>query len=270
MSLSLEKCDISGLEKKILEKSIAIKKSLGEAFKEEAGLLSLSLVKYTQPFGMGDKAKQQGEKAIQGDLTGHRKGADGYGGVFFIIPDQYATSAVFDQKQNVMRMFVKKTGEVYGCDISLWKINASNSELHAHHQSLRKADGSVTEAGTFNHKDVGRWRFVQKWTITSSQFQAYLEFIFPRVGYAKGGWATVCRKLGRSNADIPGWIKNHPSPGSVIDNTSDANPSITIINEVNYTGRVLSESAKREAIKEREVKIKLAIDRAIKFGVKDK
>jgi hypothetical protein len=273
MSLSIS-VDTSGLEKKILEKSIAMKKSMGEALKEEGGLLALSLVKYTQPFGMGQKAKDQGEKAIQGDLTGHRaKGGgvngDGYGGVFFIIPDQYAASAVYDQKQNVMRLFVKKTGEVYGADMALWKVNASNSELYAHHQSLRKADGSVTQAG-YRTRDIGRWKFVDKWVITQSQFQGYLAFIFPRVGFAKAGWATICRKLGRANTDIPAWIKNHNAPGSVIDNTDKPNPSLTIINEVDYTGRVLSESAKREAIKEREVKIGLAIDRAIKYGVKDK
>lgn len=272
--ISLDSVDMSGLEKKILEKSIAMKKGLGASMKEEMGLLCLSLIKYTQPFGMGDKAKQMGESAIKGDLTGHRaKGGsvrgDGYGGVFFIIPDKYATSAVFEPSENVMRLFVKKTGEVYGCDVSLWKVNASISELHAHHESLRKPDGSVTQAG-YSTRDIGRWKFVNKWVITSTQFQNYLAFIFPRVGYAKGGWATCARKLGRPNTDVQGWIKNHPSPGSVIDKTKQDSPSITIINEVNYTGRVLSESAKKLAIKERETKIVLAIDRAIKYGVKDK
>lgn len=277
--ISLDSVDLSGLERKILEKSIAMKKGLGEAMHEEMGLLCLALIKYTQPFGTGAKAKQMGQSAIKGDLTGHRARqlksgggggqGEGYGGVFFIIPDKYADSAVFDQKQNVMRMFVKKTGEVYGCDTSLWKVYASNSELYAHHQSLRKPDGSVTQAG-YGTRDIGRWKFVDKWVVTNSQFQGYLAFIYPRVGFAKAGWSTCARKLGRSNEDVPAWIKNHDAPGSVIDNTKKESPSITIINEVNYTGRVLSESAKKLAIKEREVKITLAIDKEIKYGVKDK
>lgn len=278
MSLTVS-VDLSGLEKKILEKSIAIKKAVGPVMKDEGGLLALSLIKYTQPFGTGQKAKEQGERAIQGDLTGHRatqrksggggKTGEGFGGVFFIIPDKWAASATYEPKNNVMRLFVKKDGTVYGADMAMWKVNASNQELHAHHQSLRKADGSVTQAG-YSTRDIGRWKFVNKWVITQTQFQSYLAFIFPRVGFAKAGWATVCRKLGRQNTDIPAWIKNHNAPGSIIDNTNKSPATLTMINEVDYTGRVLSESAKRLAVKERETKIKLSIDRAVKYGVKDK
>jgi hypothetical protein len=249
MSLSIS-VDTSGLEKKILEKSIAMKKSMGQALKEEGGLLALSLIKYTQPFGTGAEAKGQGESALLRDLTE----------AFYILPDALLAGATTDRGN--MRLFVSKLRIVWMTPMENWQVSASLEALQEHHDQLRTKDGRVRR--NRNKVDIqGALAVINLWVISASQFDALLKFLVPRVGYAKGGWAAVCRKLGRSNSEVPAWIKNHTSPGSVIDNTDQPNPSLTMINEVNYTGRAL-------AIKEREVKIQLAIDRAIKYGVKDK
>jgi hypothetical protein len=261
MSLTVS-VDTSGLEKKILEKSIAMKKSLGEALKEEGGLLAVSLVKYTQPFGTGNKAKAQGESAILRDVTE----------AFYVLPDQLCSSVTVVRDglyAGYFQIFAKKNGTVFLTAQSTWHVPDSVEQLQAHHNQLRNRDGRVRRDRNKIDRD-GALAIINLWVITQSQFAALMQILLPRVGFAKGGWATVARKLGRSNSELPGWVKNHTSPGSVIDNTDAAQPSLTIINEVNYTGRVLSESAKKLAIQEREVKIGLAVDRAIKFGVRDK
>ena len=249
--------DTSGLEAKIFEKSIAMKKSMGEALKEEGGLLALSLIKYTQPFGTGSKAKGQGESAILRDLTE----------AFYVLPDSLLAGATPDNGN--MQLFVTKTGIVWTCPMENWQVSTSLEALQVHHDQLRTKDGRVRR--NRNKVDTqGSLAIINLWVVSASQFDALLKFLVPRVGFAKGGWATVCRKLGRSNDDIPAWIKNHNAPGSIIDNTNDPNPSLTMINSIDYTGRVLSESAKREAIRERKMKIGFAVGRAVKYGIRDK
>jgi hypothetical protein len=249
--------DLSGLDKKIAEKAVAMKKSLGTALKEEGGLLALSLVKYTQPFGTNAKAKGQGESAIKKDLTE----------VFYVLPDGLLAGATTEREN--MRLFVSRDGIVWLTPMSNWMVGADIETLQARHNSLRDRNGRITR--TRNKVDQqGRIATVNLWVITATQFAALLKLAINEVGFAKAGWATVCRKLGRSNSDIPAWIKRHDAPATVIDDTAKEQPSITMVNEVDYTGRVLSESAKRLAIKEREQKIQGAIDLAVKHAVKDK
>jgi len=253
------KVDVSGLETKIFEKSIAMKKSLGQAMKEEGGLLCVSLIKYTQPFGTGAKAKGQGESAIKYDLTE----------AFYILPDALLAGATPDGGN--MRLFISK-GVVWLTPQSNWMVGASIETLQAIHQDLRKKSNVAGRIRRNRNKvDIqGRVATVNLFVISTTQFDALFKLAIKEVGFAKAGWVKCGKLLGRSNDDIQAWIKNHDAPGSVIDNTNDPKPTLTLINEVNYSGRVLSESAKREAVEERRDMITLAIGRAIKFGVKDK
>jgi hypothetical protein len=260
MSISI---DLSGLDKKIAEKAAAMKKSLGQAMREEGGLLCLPLMKYTQPFGMNGKAKSLGEGAILRDLTE----------VFYILPDELCAGRTIIHDNGIyegyVQIFAKKTGELFICPPENWHVVDPIDSLHDYWQTLRTQDGRVRRNRNKLAQD-GRVRIIQLWVITKSQGDQLWGMVSPKVGYAKNGWAQCAKKLGRSNSEVPAWIKNHDAPATVIDNTDKPRPTLTLANEVNYTGRVLSESNKRAAIREREKLITLAIDRAVKFGVKDK
>lgn len=256
--------DLSGLDKKIIEKSVAMKKSLGQAMREEGGLLCLPLIKYTQPFGTGQKAKALGEGAILRDLTE----------VFYILPDELCAGRTIIHDNGIyegyVQIFAKKvTGELYVCPPENWHVVDGLEILHDYWKTLRNKDGRVRRNRNKVETD-GRVRIIRLWVITKSQGDQLWAMIAPRVGFAKNGWAQCAKKLGRSNSEVAAWIKNHNAPATVIDNTNQEHPTLTLVNEVDYTGRVLSESNKREAIKERERNITEAIDRAVKYGVKDK
>jgi len=88
-----------------------------------------------------------------------------------------------------------------------------------------------------------------------------------RVGFAKSGWCGAMRELGGDN-DIPAWIKRNRAPGyAIIEPVGEYACKITLVNEVNYTGRVLSQSNKRAALREREVMIGARIDRILKARI---
>jgi hypothetical protein len=261
--------DTSQLEKKLLEKSILMKKSLGTVLRDEGRLLALTLAKYTQPFGLDDKAKGMGESAILKDCTE----------AFYILPDDLcakATPIASGQYAGYMQIFAKKTGTVYVTPQANWRIADSTQTLFRYHQGLRNKDGRVRR--NRNKIDMnGNVAVINLWVITKGQFAAYLPVIQKEVGFAKSGWVTCARQLGgirgssANGSDTPKpWVTRHNAPGRVIDKTTDEKPTITLVNEVNYTSHVLSASGLRGAIAERATKIQLSIDRAVKYGVKDK
>lgn len=270
--------DTSGLEEKIIRLAKFTRKSVGEVMRQEGRLLAVQLARYTQPFGFSDKSKQQGQSAIAGDLVGTRRTGratggqgDGTGGVFTVVPDDIMAKAV-DYKDGTTRLFVKKDGTVYGADTSMVLKNPSMAQLDAIHQSKRRAsDGSVTQAG-YGTKDIGRWKFVSKFVISKSVFQNYLAYVFTKVGIAKSGWADCAKKLGgtrggTAEGNIPGWVTRHLkdfSFGVVGDETDNPeNPKLFLINEVNYTSQVLSESGKRGAVRDTEVRLAKSIQLAL-------
>jgi hypothetical protein len=266
--ITLDNVDLSGLDQKLRQIAKITKEEPAKLMKQEARLLCVELAKYTQPFGLDENAKKLGEGAVKSDLLGNVRGRPGgqrSGGVFYVIPDALANSAHQEKTGNV-RIFSRKDGFVYGTDSDKFKTKASNSELEEHHKSMRGPDGSVTQAGG-KTRDIGRWKFIQRWVITQSQFTSYLAFAIRRVGFAKGGWATCAAKLGGTRG-IPAWITKHKTPGTVIDATGGPEPKITIRNDVNYTSQVLSESNLKAALRDREIKLTARIEQALKAKFK--
>ena len=253
--ITLDKVDFSGLDQKLREISRLTKEVPADLIKQEARLLCVELTKYTQPFGLDGKAKQLGGNAIKSDLLGNVRGRPGgqrSGGIFYVLPDSLAAKYTTEKDGNV-RIFARKDGYVYGTEKDKFKTTASMQELEAHHRSLRGPDGSVTQAGG-KTRDIGRWKFIDRWVITQSQFDRYLKYIVQKVGYAKSGWATCAKKLGGTRG-IPAWVTRNQGPGTIIDNTAAPEPSLTIRNETRYTSHVLSDSGVAGALKDREIKL---------------
>lgn len=105
--------------------------------------------------------------------------------------------------------FKSKTGAVYGVEKALFRPNASETELHAHHKRYRRRDGRVTEAGGRseigrNTKNIGRWKFVDSMHVPERVLKRYIRSMQKRVGTLKAGWMPAARKFGVSVAK---WIQ---------------------------------------------------------------
>lgn len=232
--------------------------------------LCWELSKATQPFGMDDKARGQGESAIRRDLFGSGQGGltsstIRRAGMFRTLPDGIMANATEEQSTTV-QIFAKKNGEVYGTDRENFLRSPSVGDLDAlHHGQFR--DGRISSAKGYD-RTIGRWKFISRTVIPQSAGTDLLNFLAARVGFAKAGWATCARLIGdakNSTRDFPKWVKRHrDSPGQIDDKTDDPNhPTLGLTNGINYTSRVLSDQNIRIALKDAEFKLRKRIQNAI-------
>ena len=182
------------------------------------------LVQVTPPFSQGvggRKAKAQGEMAITAELLGFRGGGGKRtGGVFVVMADDLlAKNAQVHAGGATVRLFAKKNGDVYGCDRAMFRPRASIAEMYAHHQSMRRKDGHVSEAGG-RTRDIGRWKFITQMVVSRTAYLRYERFIHKRVGMlAAAIVAAYNGKYGPLNG-VPAWISRHArswAPGSMIE-----------------------------------------------------
>ena len=182
------------------------------------------LLQVTPPFSQGirgNKAKAQGEMAITKELLGIRGGGGKRtGGVFTIMADDLlARNAQVHTGGATVRLFVKKNGDVYGCDRALFKPRASIAEMYAQHQSMRRNDGHVTEAGG-RTRDVGRWKFITQMVISRSAYLRYERFIHRRVGMLAASILTAYNGKYGPLKGVPAWVSRHAqswAPGSMVE-----------------------------------------------------
>lgn len=245
-----------GLEQKILRLAAYTKKSVGEVMRQEGRLLGIQLARYTQPFGFGNDSRDQGSNAIKRDVLR----------AFYVLPDalcQKPTQIQTGEYAGWLRLFANQQGIVFAVEQKNFRIQESNQTLYRHHQELRNNNGIVPANRNMVTKQ-NRFAAINLWVITESQLASYLPFIQKEVGFAKAGWATAIDSLGGTRG-LPGWVTRHKgkAPGKAIDQTQLETPTLTLVNEINYTSRVLSESGQRGAVKDAEYRLGKRIQAAL-------
>lgn len=215
-------------------------------------LLCVELARRTQPFGDKDDAKKAGEKAITRDLLGKGGGGTVRAGIFSghnFSPDMgfewYATGPH-------VRLFISKDGRAYGTDKTYFKDSISQGEMRSIHKS-KFVNGKMSSAGG-RTRDIGRWRFIEKWFVPKEALDSYVDSQILKVGWAKAAWAACARELrqvvkGKATGKMPAWVTRHDSPNSdVVDNSRNlTNPSVTLINATKYASQVLPASEVQNA-----------------------
>ena len=240
--------DKTPFEKILDEYAKITMRSIPDAVAASARLLCVELAKRTQPFGDKETARAVGEKAITRDLRGgsltSRKRVGLFGIADFTDEEGFAWYATGPN----VRLFITKEGRVYGTDKSYFKPNVSQGEMRKFHKSKFR-NGRMSAAGA-STRDVGRWKFIEKWFVDKNSLDQYVDSQLKKVGWAKAGWASCAREIrrvtkGSATRGIPRFVTRHDSPYSdVIDNTNDTkNPRVTLINSTPYIRQVLSPSS---------------------------
>jgi hypothetical protein len=139
------------------------------------------------------------------------------------------------------RIFVSKTGAVYGVDRKFYNPNASPSEIKAHVDRFRsKKTGRVTTAGSYT-RDIGRWKFVDKLFVKESKLNAYLRMRSLRVGNLAAGWLAtlnIYRGPGAGKAAAKFVSRHAPGDGLTQDQMgADGSGRIVFINRIPYASR---------------------------------
>jgi hypothetical protein len=92
-----------------------------------------------------------------------------------------------------VKLWVSKTGRVYGQQRTLWRPNATIETCYDHHRRYFK-NGRMTKAGTYT-RDIGRWKFIDRMVIRESLWLEYLEYVWEKIGILAGGFAAAAKML---------------------------------------------------------------------------
>jgi len=243
--------------------------TIPDAVSVSARLLCVELARRTQPFGDDNKARETGEKAITGDLIGRKRRVGIFGAIGPAMTEAGGYSW-YKTGDNV-RLFVGKDGFAYGTEKTMFRPDASGSEMRAFHKK-NFVNGKASSAGSYT-RNIGRWKFLDKMFVSKETLDDYIKSTIKKVGIAKAGWANCALQLkkinkGKLTADIPPWVIRHTADfknGKTEDLTSDPkNPRVIMTNTTPWASSVITESEKHTAIGFVISKMKKQIEYALK------
>lgn len=192
--------------------------SAGDVMRRQMSIASGQLAKRYPP-----NTKKVGKLALTKDLLGGRKVAkkNTSVGIFNTDKDEIAKYEAADYAglANLVptaTVIKTKTGAVYGVDNKLYRPNASNAEMRAHHEKFKsQKTGRVTTAGSYDHV-IGRWKFVDKMYVKESRMRSYINERAKEIGKLKGGWSAGTKEW-KGSKTPPSWISKFASNGMAID-----------------------------------------------------
>jgi hypothetical protein len=82
---------------------------------------------------------------------------------------------------------------------------------------------------------------------TTRDLNKYIKDEMKLVGFGKDGWGSCAKILGGTRG-LPQWVTRQKAPATVIEDHNSENPTVTMVNEVNYAQDILDPSEKREAV----------------------
>lgn len=161
---------------------------------ELADYVCVSLAKFTEPYGMGTKAKQAGEDAVAGDV---RKT------ISAISPsmERYLRlRGVSDRSRNVHLNWRrgKELKEIVIKELDLYATDQKLQKTHSAHRVHGKVKTSLSRADTLTTSIARRDRFIK-------QQQKF-------VGLGKAGWIAAMGNGGKYNP--PRWLRAQATAGA--------------------------------------------------------
>jgi hypothetical protein len=187
-------------------------KAMGEVVREQARLLADSLTKLTYP-----ASASVGKKRVEIDIN-----------------RVYLKNSWFEDKFQFRN---KKLGERV-IDAVRSRNEANVETIFSKSAKLRLIRVEPFDKGTHARlRRNGRIRVPDPRSMPLTQqgkVAALVNEKKKQVGTAKAGWAQCAAALGKS---VPGWLAK-AGTGAIIDNSTGADPSITLINKVGYFSRL--------------------------------
>jgi hypothetical protein len=240
-------------EKIMSDYATILEKTIPDAVHLGARLVCVEFARRTQPFGWDKKV---GEKAISKDIFGGRRSSGkgkGRYGLFAPISGFMAANAEEYSSGNI-RLFVKKDKTVYGTDRAHFLPGAGTSDIASIHKS-NFVNGRMSAAGG-DTRNIGRWKFIDKYYVPKSSLDAFVTAQFAKVGLAKSGWVECADRLKKVVSNpfqgIPKWVQELTANydfGRVEDRTSNTSaPTVVLTNTCRYADKVLRETEKLQGL----------------------
>ncbi len=201
--------------------------------------VAVSLAYSAQPFGISEQARLLGESATGSDIR-----------------RVYATPA------KVFAAFPeKKWANAFWAEISRHNFARAQAIMQARCPSFHDKDIRPFDDGAAHRKNRGKRGRVPKGTgfafvvQTTRDLFAYIKQEVGRVGFGKAGWGNSAktlggtRGLGSEDLGSAQWVTRHKNaPGGHVLDTNAQNPTLTLINGVDYASEILDPGEKAEAV----------------------
>jgi hypothetical protein len=202
--------------------------------------------------GLSTTARNHGKSMIAADLLGggSRNKHQRSGGIFAPMPRSIIEGAVAVHGDSIQRLWTRKDGTPFGVEHDLFRPDATESDMRAHHKRYFK-NGRFTRAGGAT-KDIGRWKFIDKMVIPEETFAAYLKEQQAKVGYLLSGWRVAANKLGVA---IPAWVANADAPSTVIVSVTEDRLYIKATNEISWASVRITKDRVQYAIDQQAAKM---------------
>lgn len=212
----------------------------------------------TKRDGLQKPAQRAGQQRIYDDLLGggSRNKEQRSGGIFSPMARGIIERTIRENGYDEFpRLWVTMEGTVFGVEKDLLFPHPSESDIRAHHKAYFK-NGRFTRAGGAT-RDIGRWRFIDKFVLPKEDFKAYLKEQYAKVGYLMSGWRVAARKLG---LNIPDWVANADGPSSGEIQITEDRLRIVASNEVSYASTRIPDRRIQKAIDRQSGKMQRAFE----------
>jgi hypothetical protein len=176
----------------------------------------------TKAGGLSTNARQQGEKAILGDLFGGRQMAKEKSiGLFQKIGNSTEVPPRDGQNETMgvnLGWEGSKNIRIYR---KFWQPGASIAQMRAFHYANRNERGRPKQV---TRSAIGRWQVQDQMWISNQAADAYLKYTQKKVGLAKAGFAAAAMACG---VRVPAWIRRHTTKAGTAQVQFGQNPFVS-------------------------------------------
>ena len=176
----------------------------------------------TKASGLSSNAKEQGEKAILGDLFGGRQMAKEKSiGLFQKIGNSTQVPPRGQQNETIGVNLGWEGGKKIRIYQKFWQQSASIPQMRTFHHANRNDRGRPKQV---SRSLIGRWQVQDQMWISNQAADAYLKYVQKKVGLGKAGFAAAAMACG---VRVPAWIRRHMAKAGTAQVQFGQNPFVT-------------------------------------------
>ena len=176
----------------------------------------------TKASGLSSNAKEQGEKAILGDLFGGRQMAKEKSiGLFQKIGNSTQVPPRGQQNETIGVNLGWEGGKKIRIYQKFWQQSASIPQMRAFHHANRNDRGRPKQV---SRSLIGRWQVQDQMWISNQAADAYLKYVQKKVGLGKAGFAAAAMACG---VRVPAWIRRHMTKAGTAQVQFGQNPFVS-------------------------------------------
>jgi hypothetical protein len=234
---------------------VVVQRPMRETLTQWGRLAAISCAKSTQPYGSGEAARDAGRNRVKADIY-----------KVYATPGK-AYADILNKKQAAAFWWCLKNGKP---ERALGILRKDGKSLRS--VPFERFDGGLEHMKQRNARTgrVGTLRTPLAIITNPKQLETYVKKRQANVGFGKSAWSDLARQLGsirglKDAGDIgAGWITRNGGKGNIEWMGSKEAPLLRLTSLVRYSGLILTEPARREAIRIARERLGKSLEMAVR------